>query len=134
MQNTHPELHPEGLWRMVTPMDDDDCAHNIVPFTNKRTDTRWARRTLTGPCFFPINYGNKAPNGHKVNYKTHCASRLSFVLCLHSNRSKKIGPVYPSDARMSKMDVRMFDLTPLFMCLFGTFAHPKMCLGYAWQT
>ena len=59
------------------------------------TDLDWS-------MFFPINYGNKAHNGHKVNYKTHCASRPSFVLCLHSNRSKKIGAVYPSDARESK--------------------------------
>ena len=60
MQNMHPNLHPEGLWRMMKPMDDDDCAHKNIPFTNKMTDTRWARRILTGQCFFPINYGNNA--------------------------------------------------------------------------
>ena len=38
-------------------MDGDDYAHKYIPFTNKRTDTR---RTLTGRCFSPKTYGNKA--------------------------------------------------------------------------
>ena len=55
--------------------------------------------------------GRSAKNAwiREVNYKTQCVRRPSFVQCLHSNKSKKIGAVYPSDARMSKMDMRMFD-------------------------
>ena len=36
----------------------------FFPFTNKRTDMKWARRTLTGPCFFPITNGNGNGNGN----------------------------------------------------------------------
>ena len=52
MQNMHPNLHPEGLWRMMKPMDDDDCAHKNIPFTNKMTN-EMGSTDLDWSMFFP---------------------------------------------------------------------------------